>query len=140
MKRAYSLEREHNYCQSRHKIGSYGRDYKKWNTTLDDIMKLTEEKSTAFGWLQEMGWLNSIYQCPVCAAPMVLTKASASHGSSDGMVWKCRATVQGRRHQSERSIRKNSWLHDCNLTLEEIIKLCYFWSTEADGKTVSNKN
>ena len=123
MIRAYSLEREHNYCKKIHKSGSYGRDYKKWNTTLDDIMKLTEDKSKGFSWLQQVGWLNTKYHCPLCASPMILNKSSASHSSSDTMVWKCRATIQGKRHQCERSIRKNSWLHHGHL-LQSTSILC----------------
>jgi predicted RNA-binding Zn-ribbon protein involved in translation (DUF1610 family) len=75
-----------------------------------------------------MGVINDRYRCPKCGNEMVMHVNSSSKSSSDGFVWICRKTVNGQRHQCHRSIRKGSWISDCNLTLEEIIQSVYHWS------------
>ena len=46
---------------------------------------------------------------------------------SDGYLWKCQKQLNGKRHQSEKSIREGSWFEKSNLTIEEVLKFTYWW-------------
>jgi transposase-like protein len=48
---------------------------------------------------------------------------------SDGYKFECRGGNDHKRHRCERSIRENTWFERSNLTIEEIIKFTYWWST-----------
>ena len=37
-------------------------------------------------------------------------------------------TIDGKRHQVDRSIRSGSWFEGSNITMEETIKMAYTWS------------
>lgn len=49
---------------------------------------------------------------------------------SDGLKYECRQTGTTKRHRVERSIRAGSWFEKSNLTLEEILKLTYWWCAD----------
>jgi predicted RNA-binding Zn-ribbon protein involved in translation (DUF1610 family) len=113
------------------KKSSYHRNdeaYMKKFTTMSDVEDLCKSKETCIKFLVQMGVLNSSYQCPICGNEMTMCRNTSIRSSSDGYVWSCRITMNGVRHQVHRSIRKSSWLSDCNLTLEEMIKLIYHWT------------
>jgi predicted RNA-binding Zn-ribbon protein involved in translation (DUF1610 family) len=102
--------------------------YVKKFTTFSDVQDLCSTKKGCIKFLIEMGVINDRYRCPKCGNEMVMHVNSSSKSSSDGFVWICRKTANGQRHQCHRSIRKGSWISDCNLTLEEIIQAVYHWS------------
>ena len=62
--------------------------------------------------------------CPMCAGEMSLTRCE---DQSDGLKWECRQQVNCKRHEAEVSIRKGSWFEKSKMTLEEILKLTYWW-------------
>ena len=62
--------------------------------------------------------------CPLCAGEMSLTRCE---DQSDGLKWECRQQVNGNRHKAEVSIRKGRWFEKSKMTLEEILKLTYWW-------------
>ena len=138
-----TISKDHNYCQGEvavEKKSSYSRMDKAWNYTLFDVENLVLEKEQAIEWCKNIGWLNKSYECPACASPINYSVSTARNASSDVYVWNCRRTCNGRRHQIERSVRKNSWIEHCNLTIEEIIKLSYMWANDYKSKLVSIKN
>ena len=51
---------------------------------------------------------------------------------SDLFKWKCRRQEKGKRHKAEISIRKGSWFEKSKMTLEEILKLTYWWCQDLD--------
>ena len=62
--------------------------------------------------------------CPMCAGEMSLTRCE---DQSDGLKWECRQQVNCKRHKAEVSIRKGRWFEKSKMTLEEILKLTYWW-------------
>ena len=112
------------------KKSSYQRIYKDKRTTMRDIMNITNTKLSVIQYLMEINIINSNYHCPSCDDLMMFCENMSAHKSSDNFVWRCKRTIDGKRHQIDRSIRKGSWIHDCNLTLEEIVKMTYCWSQD----------
>ena len=60
----------------------------------------------------------------MCAGEMILTRCE---DQSDGLKWECRQQVNCNRHKAEVSIRKGRWFEKSKMTLEEILKLTYWW-------------
>ena len=106
------------------------------STTIDDINSLTSSKQRVIKFLMEKNVIHNQYVCPKCGEDMKLCMPSSGHTSSDGYVWKCRKMVNYKRHEVERSLRKGSWLSDCNLTLEEIVKCIYYWTRDLEQQQV----
>ena len=131
---------DHSYClpTAGDKKYSYGRQERDWETTYIDIQQLVSNKTKLIEWMQVVGWIKSALSCPVCNSDMKLCVSRSSHSSSDGVVWKCRKVVGGKRHQTERSLRNGSWFSFSNLTLEELVQLSYMWSRNYSQLTVSN--
>ncbi len=71
--------------------------------------------------------------CPQCDSEMRLVECD---DRSDGCKWECRRQVKGKRHKVELSIRKGSWFEGSNLTLEEILKLTYWWCRDVAQETM----
>ena len=134
------LNHKYIYKDRKFKSSSYNRFYREESTrkvtTWEDIMHLTSSKQSCVKFLMDKHILANVYYCPKCLSPMDLKISSSKKSSSDAFVWKCRKMSNGERHQVERSIRCGSWLSDCNLTLEEIIKLIYRWSQDTEQKQV----
>ena len=134
-----NIEHDHDYIvkKKEYRSSSYGRMEKDWKTNMKDIDEICEDKMKVIRWLQDVGWINKEYKCPVCDGNMKLVKSSSAKKSSDVLIWRCRVIVNGNRHQVERSIRKGSWLQFSNLTLEEMLKFTYMWSLKYSRETVS---
>ena len=96
MKRSH-IDIDHNYsvCNDKRRSTSYGRDTKKWMTTIDEINKLVENKEDIIPWLQDIRVITNKYDCPKCQSPMILIKSTAAHTSSDEMIWSCRKVIDG---------------------------------------------
>ena len=67
--------------------------------------------------------------CPMCAGEMRLARCE---DRSDLFKWKCRRQEKGKSHKAEISIRKGSWFEKSKITLEEILKLTYWWCQDLD--------
>ena len=110
-------------------LGSYKRKSLNRSTTYEEVIRITSmNKLDLIKWCQDNELLSKIYICPKCNQPMRLCESSSKNTSSDGMVWKCRKRVDKRLHQVERSIRKGSFFENSNLTIEENLKMIYFWT------------
>ena len=59
--------------------------------------------------------------------PNEMIKIVVAKDRSDGYKWECRRQINGKWHKVEMSIRKDSWVEKSNLSLEEIVKLTYWW-------------
>ena len=124
-----------------YKVSSYNRHYhdrykERTYTTYEGLLTLITNKVQCIRFLMEHDIIEKQMMCPKCTEPMKLVQSKSKHSSSDGFVWRCRRMAGGVRHEVERSIRKESWLEDCNLTIEECLKEIYFWSTRFSQQQV----
>ena len=93
--------------------------------TYDELKEqYLANKETLLEWLTEKGLLAKEVYCPICNGTMQLTSCT---DRSDGFKYQCRSNTV-KRHRTECSIRKNTWFEQSNLTLEEIMKLTYWWT------------
>lgn len=74
--------------------------------------------------------------CPMCAGEMSLTRCE---DQSDGLKWEYRKQVNGKRHKAEVSIRKGSWFEKSKITLEEMLKLTYWWCQDLDQAQIKHE-
>ena len=59
--------------------------------------------------------------------------------SSDCWKWECRRQEKRKRHQAEISIRKGSWFEKSKKTLQDILKLTYWWCQDLDQVQVKHE-
>jgi hypothetical protein len=127
-----SLRSVENVFQMQFKSSSYQRNKesnkKEGITTLMDIALLTGNKLNCIHYLMEHGVLAKFYDCPKCGGKMNFVETTSAHSASDGYIWQCRRSLNGVRHQCERSIRKGSFISESNLTIEELLKSIYLWT------------
>ena len=104
--------------------GSYGRNnqHKKWR--YDDLLGLMEDKEILIHWLIEEGLMAKECVCPMCDGEMSLARCV---DRSDLFKWECGRQEKNKRHKAEISIRKGGWFEKSKITLEEILKLTYWW-------------
>lgn len=116
--------------------GSYGRncEHKKWR--YDNLVAQMQDKEMLVYWLMDEGLMAKGRSCPMCAGEMSLTRCE---DRSDGLKWECRKQVNGKRHKAEVSIRKGSWFEKSNMTLEEILKLTYWWCQDLDQAQIKHE-
>ena len=116
--------------------GSYQRKKSKANgpwtydRLKDDVLV---NISRVICWLIERKLICNSRLCLQCDSQMRLVECS---DRSDGCKWECRRQVNGKRHKVEFSIRKGSWFEGSNLTLEEILKLTYWWCRDVQQETM----
>ena len=115
---------------------SYGRkrEHKKWR--YDDLVARLQDKERLIHWLMDEGLMAKERSCLICAEEMCLTRCEDRSG---GLKWECRKQVNGKRHKSEVSIRKGSWFDSSKMTLEEILKLTYWWCQDLDQAQIKHE-
>jgi transposase-like protein len=102
--------------------------------TYDKLNKdVLSSKRRVVSWLMEKKLIASIRLCPQCDSAMKLVECE---DRSDGCKWECRKQVNAKRHKVELSIRNESWFEGSNLTLEEIMKLTYWWCRGVEQETM----
>ena len=110
--------------------GSYnrfGRQKKRIFTTYDNLRdKILHDMDTTFEWLKKEGLIAVERNCPKCGGKMAWVQCK---DRSDGVKRECRRKVKGKGYCCEVSIRKDSWFEKSNMTLQEIIKYIYWWTT-----------
>ena len=77
----------------------------------------------------EDGLLGKSRVCSVCGDDMKLVNCE---DCSNGFKWECRRRTNSKQHKVELSIRAGSWFEQSKMTLEEILKYCYWWCQELD--------
>ena len=116
--------------------GSYGRnrEHNKWR--YDDLVARMQDKEMLVHWLMNEELMVKERSCPMCAGEMSLTRCE---DRSDGLKWECRKQVNGKKHRAEVSIWKGSWFDSSKMTLEEILKLTYWWCQDLDQTQVKHE-
>ncbi|KAL9952487.1 hypothetical protein ACROYT_G039751 [Oculina patagonica] len=94
------------------------------------------DKEMFINWLMDEGLIAKERLCPKCEEGMTLTKCA---DRSDSFKWECRKQVKGERHKAEISIRKGSWFEKSKMTLEEIVKLTYWWCQDLDQSQIKHE-
>lgn len=115
---------------------SYGRnrEHQKW--CYDDLVARMQDKELFVYWLMEEGLLAKERLGPICAGEMSLSRCE---DRSDGFKWECRKQFNFKKHREELSIRKDSWFEKSRMTLEEILKLTYWWCQDLDQRQIKHE-
>lgn len=87
-------------------------------------------------WLMDEGLMAKERSCPMCAGEMSLSRCE---DRSDGLKRECRKQVNGKRHNTEVSIRKGSRFDNSKMTLKEILKLTWWWCQDLDQAQLKHK-
>ena len=108
------------------KKGSYNHQLKTGKPlNYDELLNnYLANKDSFLQWLKQENLIASSKTCPHCNSSMKWTE---TNDRSDGYKWECGQQNAGKRHKVELSIRDKSWFEHSNLTLEEIVKLTYWW-------------
>ena len=109
-------------------------EHNKWR--YDDLVARMQDKEMLVHWLMDKELMAKERSCPMCAGEMSLTRCE---DRSDGLKWECRKQVNGKRHKTEVSIRKGSWFDNSKMTLEEILKLTYWWCQDLDQSQIKHE-
>jgi hypothetical protein len=115
---------------SRKEKGSYQRQVasKDKHLTYDELVQnFLCNNTVTIQWLKDIGLLASETLCPMCRTPMMWTPCK---DRSDGFKYECRGGQAPKRHRVEQSIRRGSWFEKNNLTLQEIMKITYWWCAD----------
>ena len=96
--------------------------------TYDELVQNFLQSNTAtIEWLKHIGLLASETLCPTCFTQMRWTTCM---DRSDGFKYECRGGQAVKCHQVEQSIRHGNWFEKSNLTLQEIMKITYWWCAD----------
>ena len=92
-------------------FGSYNHNQKTIGSKklcYDELLVnyLSDHRQTII-WLQEYGLISKERTCDICDFPMKLVEMN---DRADGFKWECQHTVNGKRHQTECSLHKDSFL------------------------------
>ena len=109
-------------------------EHNKWR--YDDLVARMQDKEMLVHWLMDKELMAKERSCPMCAGEMSLTRCE---DRSDGLKWECRKQVNGKRHKTEVSIRKGSWFDNSKMTLEENLKLTYWWCQDLDQSQIKHE-
>uniref|UniRef100_A0A1X7VJP2 Uncharacterized protein n=1 Tax=Amphimedon queenslandica TaxID=400682 RepID=A0A1X7VJP2_AMPQE len=93
---------------------------------LDDIYALCYKPKEDIGkWMGREGVLGNFtdHDCPKCSNGRMRLARDASY-SRDLMVWKC---LDHKTCNKKVSIRRGTWFERSHLSLEQILKLTYYW-------------
>lgn len=95
-----------------------------------------QNKEMLIHWLMDEGLISNKHFCPMCGEEMNLRRCE---DRSDGLKWECKRQENGKRHKAEISIRKGSWVEKRRMTLEEILKLTYWWCQDLDQAQIKHE-
>ena len=113
--------------------GSFQRDKraaKRMFTTYDYLRDhVLANRDVFIEWLCKKELIATKKSCPSCDQPMNRIECK---DRSDGLKWECRRTINRKSHRTEATIRKDTWFENSNMTLEEIVKFTYWWTTGMD--------
>ena len=116
--------------------GSYGRNRQHVKWRYDNLVALMQDKEILIHWLMDEGLISKKQFCPMCGEEMNLRRCE---DRSDGLKWECKRQENGKRHKAEISIRKGSWFEKSRMTLEEILKLTYWWCQDLDQAQIKHE-
>ncbi len=104
---------------------TYTRESRCSITTSESLISnyLSSREGT-LNWLKDEKIIASSHSCPVCKRLMVW---KSCQDRLDAYRWECRATTDGKRQKSVKSIMHASWFALSNLSINEILKFTYLW-------------
>ena len=85
-------------------------------------------------WLIEEGLMAKEHLCPMCEGETSLARCE---DQSDLFKWECRRQEKSKRHKAEISI--SGWFEKSKMTLEEILKLIYWWCQDLDQAQIKHE-
>ena len=98
----------------------------------DDIYEITRDNYGLVLWLQDKGILGNFEGgCKRCSQGRITLKKDSSYGR-DGFVWRCTKKECGYKI----SVRAGSWFKRSHLTLQQVVKLTYYWVYKTRQETV----
>ena len=98
----------------------------------DDIYEITRDNYGLILWLQDKGILGNFEGgCKRCSQGRIALKKDSSYGR-DGFVWRCTKKECGYKI----SVRAGSWFERSHLTLQQVVKLTYYWVYKTRQETV----
>ena len=101
----------------------------------DDIFEITRDPLNLILWLQEKGVIGDFARdCVPCLEGKLTLKRDSSYGK-DGFVWRCTKKECGYKI----SIRAGSWFENSHLTLQQVVKLTYYWVYKTRQETVKRE-
>lgn len=95
-----------------------------------------QDKEMLIHWLMDVGLISKKHFCLLCGEEMNLRRCE---DRSDGLKWECKRQENGKRYKAEISIRNGSWFDKSQMTLEEILKLTYWWCQELDQAQIKHE-
>ena len=116
---------------------SYGRSEKVKRWTYDRIKnEILCSKYNSLHWFMKEGLIACERTCGHCHKPMKLVECE---DRSDGYKWECRRLEAGKRHKTEVLIRQGSWFEKSNMTIDEILKIMYWWCCDVKQEQIHHK-
>ena len=100
------------------------------------MVRFMVDKEMLIDWLMEEGLMAKERLRPICDGEMGLARCE---DRSDLFKWKCRRQEKGKRHKAEISSRKGSWFEKSKMTLEDILKLTYWWCHDLDQAQIKHE-
>ena len=98
----------------------------------DDIYEITRDTFNLIQWLQDKGVIGNFGgECVRCFEGRITLKKDSSYGR-DGFVWRCTKKECGYKI----SVRAGSWFEQSHLTLQQVVKLTYYWVYKTRQDTV----
>lgn len=106
---------------------TYQRLERQHSLTYDDLLRnYLSTREITLQWLRDDGFIASQRICKVCLSPMSWVSCE---DRLDGFRWECRRYLNGKRHRAVTSIRSGSWFQAANLSIEEVLKFTYWWTS-----------
>src|SRR5277367_4205379 len=98
-----------------------------------ELYSVIYDNNSAIRWCRERKILISHAICPACSQEM----QEVSSKCINGIIWSCRRTFHGSRHQKKLSIRHGSVLSNRNLSLKNNVYLLYEWAVKSSADQAS---
>ena len=97
------------------------------------LVNYLSDHQRTLDWLMDYGLVAKERVCPLCNFKMNLVQ---TYDRKDKFKWECRHVLNGKRHRSECSIRKDSFFAESNLSIAEILKFTYWWSQDLNQNQI----
>ena len=105
---------------------------KRMSLVYDDIYEITRDTFDLILWLQDKGVIGNFGgDCVRCLEGRITLKKDSSYGK-DGYLWRCTKKECGYKI----SLRAGRWFENSNLTLQQVVKLTYYWVYKTRQDTV----
>ena len=101
----------------------------------NDSYEITRDTSGLILWLQDKGVIDNFGgECPSCLEGRITLKRDSTY-SKDRFLWGCTKKECGYKI----SVRAGSWFESSHLTLQQVVKLTYYWIYKTKKKETVKK-